>query len=65
MTELHQLQNISFEAVIFGSGISEDVDEGSREGNLKGFLYGSYTHLRTVTPALIDSNTHDHMILYV
>lgn len=63
MTELHQLQNISFQAVVFGSGVGENIDEGSRQGNLQGFLYGSYTHLGAVAPALGDRITHDEIVL--
>lgn len=62
LTKLHELQNIPFEAVVFGSGISEDVDERSWQGNLQGFLYGSYAHLRTVSPTLSDRITHKHLI---
>ena len=63
LTELHQLQNISFQAVVFGSGISEDVDKGSRQRNLQGFLDGSDTHLRTVAPTLCDRISHDQWLL--
>lgn len=63
LTELHQLQNISFQAVVFGSGISEDVDKGSRQRNLQGLLYGSDTHLRTVAPTLCDRISHDQLVL--
>lgn len=58
LAELHQLQNVSLQAVVFGSGVSEHVDEGSRQRNLQGFLYGSYAHLRTVAPALSDIITN-------
>ena len=63
LTELHQLQNISFQAVVFGSGVSEDVNERSRQGNLQGFLYSSYTHLRAVTPTLGDRITQVQLML--
>lgn len=63
LTELHQLQNISFQAVVFGSGISEDIDKGSRQRNLQGLLDGSDTHLRTVAPTLCDRISHDQLLL--
>ena len=63
LTELHQLQNISFQAVVFGPGVSEDINEGSRKGNLQGFLYGSYTHLGAVAPTLCDKSAHDQALL--
>lgn len=59
LAELHQLQNVSFQAEVFGSGISEDVNEGPGQGNLQGFLYGSYTHLRAVAPTLGGRITHE------
>lgn len=54
LTELHQLQNITFEPIVFGSGVSKDIDEGSGQRNLQSFLYGSYAHLWTVAPTLSD-----------
>lgn len=54
LTELHQLQDVAFQAVVFGSGVGEDVDKGSGQRNLQSFLYGSDAHLWAVATTLRD-----------
>lgn len=54
LTELHQLQDVTFEAVVFGSGVGEDIDEGPGQRDLQSFLYGSNAHLGTVAATLTE-----------
>lgn len=63
LTELHQLQNIAFQAIVFGSGVGEDVDKGSGQRNLQSFLYGSYAHLWTVATTLRDRIAYHRTVL--
>lgn len=62
LTELHQLQNIAFQAIVFGSGVGEDVDKGSGQRNLQSFLYGSDAHLWAVATTLRDRITYHHTV---
>lgn len=63
LTELHQLQNVAFQAIVFGSGVGEDVDKGSGQRDLQSFLYGSYAHFWTVATTLRDRTTYHHEVL--
>lgn len=63
LTELHQLQNVTFQAIVFGSGVGEDVDKGPGQRDLQSFLYGSYAHFWTVATTLRDRITYHHKVL--
>lgn len=45
--------------VIFGTGIREDINEGSRQGDLQGDLNGTNAHLGTVPTSLRDKRKND------
>lgn len=63
LTELHQLQDVTFQAIVFGPGVGEDVDEGSGQRDLQSFLYGSYAHFWTVATTLGDRIAYHHKVL--
>lgn len=49
---LNQLKDFVGQLVVFGTGVREDVDEGSWQGDLQGDLNGADAHLWTVAAPL-------------
>lgn len=50
--ELYQLQDVLFEPVVLGPGVSEHVDERPWEGDLQSLLDGTDAHFRAVPTSL-------------